>query len=189
MNDPTGIRIIDFSPEFKFKTSRSSGSGGQHVNKVETRVELLFNVGDSTLLDDQQKKRIGSKLKKRINADGVLRVVSEHGRSQSANKGVAIDLFYDLLEEALKVPKKRKPSKPSKASKEKRLKEKKKQTRIVERKKKKEKKTKKKSKKKKKRWSLWIGNLKKKKKTSVLVLQRASRLKKKKIPMMCPGSY
>ena len=119
------IRETDFSPEFSFRTSRSSGPGGQNVNKVETRVELLFNISESQLLDEKQKGRIRKKLANKINKDDVLIVSAQKERSQSKNKERAINKFYDWLEKALKKKKKRKATKPSKAAKEKRLKEKK----------------------------------------------------------------
>jgi len=116
---------IPFQQELNFKTSRSSGKGGQHVNKVESRVELNFNVGESELLTEEQKQQIMEKLAKRINKEGMLQVVVEEERSQYRNKAIAIERFYELMEKALKKRKKRKPTKPSKAAKEKRLQEKK----------------------------------------------------------------
>ena len=122
------IREIDFTPEFTFKTSRSGGKGGQNVNKVETKVELSFNVAESDLLTEKQKARIQKKLNNKINNEGNLQITSQEYRSQLKNKKNTIALFYDLIEEALKKKKKRKKSKPSAEAKEKRLKEKKKQS-------------------------------------------------------------
>ncbi len=119
------IYDIDFSSEWVFKTSRSGGKGGQHVNKVSTKVELNFEVARSAFLTDEQKVRIAYKLSNRINKDGFLQVVSESERTQLKNKQQAIARFYELLEDALKVPKKRKPTKMPRSVKEKRLKDKK----------------------------------------------------------------
>lgn len=111
--------------ELSFNTSRSSGSGGQNVNKVETKVELRFNVNESALLTVDEKDRISIKLKNRISNDGFLILSSESERTQLANKKKSIELFFELLEKALYIPKKRINTKPSKSSKEKRLKSKK----------------------------------------------------------------
>ena len=120
--------IIDetkLKTELKFRTSRSSGPGGQSVNKVSTKVELLFDVWNSNVLSIEQKEIVLKKLKNRINSEGTLQLSSEETRSQLKNKKLVIERFFQLLEEALKPIKKRKPIKPSKASKEKRLKSKK----------------------------------------------------------------
>ncbi|HYX05733.1 MAG TPA: alternative ribosome rescue aminoacyl-tRNA hydrolase ArfB [Bacteroidales bacterium] len=119
------IRDIDFTPEINFSFSRSSGKGGQNVNKVATRVELRFNIPSSTLLTDEQKSILMNKLENRINKEGDLLLFAEETRSQLKNKELVIARFYDLLEENLKVKKKRKPTKPGKKAKEKKLKEKK----------------------------------------------------------------
>ncbi|MBU8892917.1 MAG: aminoacyl-tRNA hydrolase [Bacteroidales bacterium] len=111
--------------ELNFKTSRSSGSGGQNVNKVSTKVELRFNVINSVLLTDDEKDRVTEKLKNRISSEGILIVSSDTERTQLRNKKKVIEIFIELVEKSLKKPKKRIKTKPSRASKEKRLKEKK----------------------------------------------------------------
>ena len=80
--------------EIKFHTSRSSGPGGQNVNKVSTKVELLFKVNESELFDDKEKYLINTKLRNRINFEGVLRVEVQQTRSQLKNKEIAIEHFY-----------------------------------------------------------------------------------------------
>jgi len=119
------IRNKDFSSEFQFLTSRSSGAGGQNVNKVETKVEILFDVENSQLLTATQKQKFFSRLKNKIDSEGLLHIVSQAHRSQLKNKEDAIEKFYDLVEKAVKIEKARKPTKPSKGSIERRLKEKK----------------------------------------------------------------
>ena len=111
--------------ELSFRTSRSSGAGGQHVNKVSSRVELRFDVAGSSWLTDSQKIRIQEKLASRITSQGELIVVSEKSRSQHQNKEDCIERFLELLNQALKPEKKRVPTRPSKTSRLKRLEKKK----------------------------------------------------------------
>src|SRR6185437_4665306 len=119
------ILPTDLSTEFQFFTSRSSGAGGQNVNKVETKVELVFDVASSQLLTDPQKQRLTTKLKNRMDGEGKLHITSQAYRSQLKNKEDVIEKFYELLEKAFKEQKPRKKTKPSKSAIEKRLKEKK----------------------------------------------------------------
>ncbi len=114
------ISEIDFSSELNFKTSRSSGKGGQHVNKTESRVELFFDVTYSQILSTEQKQRILFNLANRITQEGILHLAADADRSQMVNKKAVIEKFYQLLERALKVQKERKPTKLSKAAKAKR---------------------------------------------------------------------
>ena len=120
------ILDMDISEEIKFKTARSGGKGGQNVNKVETMVEGYWNIVDTTLLTEEEKKLVIVKLANRINADGILLVKSQEERSQLGNKQLVIKKMNELVTKALIVPKKRKPTKISKAVKEKRLDSKKK---------------------------------------------------------------
>lgn len=120
MNFPP-VAERNFLPEFRFQTARSSGPGGQHVNKTETRVELYFHVENSALLNEEEKERILQKLQKRINAEGELMVSSEKTRSQAKNKEDCITKFYEWIEKALHIPKKRVRTRPTGASVKKRL--------------------------------------------------------------------
>ena len=122
------IQIIysdEFDTELKYAFNRSSGPGGQHVNKVNTKVELRFNINQSKLLDLSQKEILREKLKNMLTQDGDLVVISQETRSQLKNKEIAKEKFYVLINKALKPIKKRKPTKPSKSAREKRLKDKK----------------------------------------------------------------
>lgn len=117
-------------PEISFKTSRSGGSGGQHVNKVSSKVELNFDVFNSKVLTEDQKSIIQTKLESRINSDGILQVVCQEGRSQFGNKKKTVEKFRELMDACFVVTKKRKPTAIPKAVKEKRLLEKKRKAEI-----------------------------------------------------------
>ena len=119
-----------FESEIYFKTSRSSGSGGQNVNKVSTKVELNLDVAKSKLLTDEQKQIIFEKLFNRINKEGILKITVQETRSQFENKEIALKKFRDLLAFAFYRPKKRFKTKASKGYKEKRLQNKKKHSEI-----------------------------------------------------------
>ncbi len=101
----------NFESEFSFRTSRSSGAGGQHVNTTETKVELIFDIDKSALLKKEEKEKFATKWKNRINEEGAFRICSSQHRSQSANKEHVIKKFYLMLEKALKKEKKRIPTK------------------------------------------------------------------------------
>ena len=113
------------SSELHFRTSRSSGPGGQNVNKVETRVELLFDVARSPSLNDEQKGLITAKLGTRVDADGVLHLSSQQSRSQWENKQLVIEKFVRVLRAALKVKRKRIKTSPTESSKQRRVQQKK----------------------------------------------------------------
>ncbi len=93
--------------ELSYRTSRSSGPGGQNVNKVETKVTVLFDVATSSVLSDSQKERVRERLATRTSQAGVLRVVSQRHRTQAANKEAARDKLAELLALALERKKKR----------------------------------------------------------------------------------
>ena len=112
--------------ELVYRASRAGGAGGQHVNTSSTRIELLWNVRDTQVLDDAQRARVTSKLASRLDGDGWLRIVSSARRSQLQNREAAEDRLVALITAALVVPRKRKATKPTRGSKETRLAEKKK---------------------------------------------------------------
>ena len=111
--------------EITFRTSRSSGAGGQHVNKTETKVEVLFDVMASAGLSDEEKELVKVKLANRSNEEGILSVNSQKSRSQLDNKDNAIEKLNHLLVKALTPVTKRIRTKPNKAAIEERLTEKK----------------------------------------------------------------
>lgn len=118
-------RLAIPTAELEFRFSRSSGPGGQHVQRSDTRVELLFSVGTSPSLTDEQRARILARLGNQIDGEGVLRVVSSTTRSQLENREDAVSRFQALLAGALRQHKRRIATKPSKAAREARLSEKK----------------------------------------------------------------
>ena len=117
-------KVRDFTTELTFIASRSSGPGGQNVNKVSTRVELRFNVLESVLLTQDEKQVILDKLKNRINSEGIMKLFSHSERTQLKNKKKVVERFYHIIDQALKPSKKRRPTQPPEKSKEKRILEK-----------------------------------------------------------------
>ncbi|WP_298548468.1 alternative ribosome rescue aminoacyl-tRNA hydrolase ArfB [uncultured Aquimarina sp.] len=113
--------------ELKFKGIRSYGAGGQHVNKVSSKVELSFNINDSKGLTDEEKLRITNKLKSRITKSDELILQCGDTRSQHRNKELVISRFLEIIKASLYIPKPRKASRPSKSSVRKRLESKKRQ--------------------------------------------------------------
>jgi ribosome-associated protein len=112
-------------PELAYATSRSSGPGGQNVNKVSSKVELRFNLIKTFLFSEEEKALIFRKLKNKINSEGELILVSQSERTQVMNRKAVTEKFYRLVAEALTVQTARRQSKPTNASRLRRLNEKK----------------------------------------------------------------
>ncbi|MBI4429651.1 MAG: aminoacyl-tRNA hydrolase [Ignavibacteriales bacterium] len=123
MNDQLTVngKVAIPMAEIQFLTSRSGGPGGQNVNKLETRVELIFEVDRSRALTSDQKARVHEHLQSRIDSDGRLHVVAQESRSQWQNKQSALDKLVTLLQKALKPKKKRIKTRATRESKEKRM--------------------------------------------------------------------
>jgi ribosome-associated protein len=115
------LKTRNLENEFNFSNSRSSGPGGQNVNKVSTKVELRFNLNTTHNFNEEEKEIIFRKLKNKITKDGELVLVSQSERSQLMNKIVVTEKFYDLVSKALTVQKKRRSTRPTLSSKIKRL--------------------------------------------------------------------
>jgi len=116
--------------ELSFTATRSSGPGGQNVNKVNTRVTLFFDVAGSPSLSEGQKQRLLGTLSTRIDKQGVLRVVSQKHRTQQANRRAAVERFQGLLQEALRRRPVRKKTRPSAGARQRRLRDKKRRSAI-----------------------------------------------------------
>jgi ribosome-associated protein len=134
MRDPGVLAINDdlFVPlaELSFRASRAGGPGGQHVNTSSTRVELVWDVGSSPSLGEEQRARILEKLANRISGEGLLLLAEGGSRSQHRNKEAVTERFAELLREALHVPKRRKRTRPPRASREERLRSKKRRSEV-----------------------------------------------------------
>jgi ribosome-associated protein len=122
--DINKITIGILLPEISISYSKSSGPGGQHVNKVSTRVELRYDIPHSKLLSESQKRILLEKLKNKINKEGELIITVQEARSQLKNKEIAGDQLIATLRESLKPEKKRVATRPSIASREKRMEDK-----------------------------------------------------------------
>ena len=115
------IKDRNFAGEMYFRASRSGGKGGQNVNKVSTKMSLNFDVLNSNILTEDEKKILKTGLKNKNDKNGFIRIVSQTERTQLLNKKKALTRFNDLLGNALIVKKSRVETKPSNSSKEKRL--------------------------------------------------------------------
>ena len=122
--------ILIGKDELSFTFSRSSKPGGQNVNKISSRVTLLFDVANSPSLSVEHKNQIMTQLRTRINKDGVLRIVAQLHRSQAANREAAVARFVELLQETLKPIKSRKKTRISFAAKKRRLNGKRRRSRL-----------------------------------------------------------
>ena len=113
--------VILLKSELTYKYVRSSGSGGQHVNKVSSKAELYFNLEDSSVFDEVQKQKLSEFLNNRLNKDGVVVLACDESRSQFRNKAIVTQRFINLIEEGLKEQKKRRPTRRPRYAKRKRL--------------------------------------------------------------------
>ena len=113
--------------ELIFKAVRSSGPGGQHANKVSSKVQLIFDLENSKAFTEEERSLLYENLKSKLTKENSLIMTSEASRSQHKNKEIVIEKFDQMIKEALKVPVKRKATKPKKSAVKKRLETKKKQ--------------------------------------------------------------
>ncbi len=120
------LDVQNLTKELKFKAIRSGGAGGQHVNKVSSKIELTFAISASKVLSEDQKELLLKKLSSRLTKENVLILFCDESRSQHKNKEIAIERFLEILKKGLTIPKKRKPTKVSKSAIRKRLEKKKK---------------------------------------------------------------
>src|SRR5512136_2622347 len=107
--------------ELRYQFVRSSGPGGQHVNRSATQVELTFDLANSPSLSDEQKARARASLKSYVDKDGILHLASQTFRSQLQNREDVTARFVELMRRAVRLPKKRRPTRPTAGSKERRL--------------------------------------------------------------------
>jgi len=107
---------LDIIKELNFKAIKSSGAGGQHVNKTSSKIELTFDLESSNALSDGEKILLKTKLSSKLTKENVLILFCDESRSQHRNKNIAIKRFLELLKTNLIRPKRRKATKPSKGS-------------------------------------------------------------------------
>jgi ribosome-associated protein len=110
------MNLIDIIKELNFKAIKSSGAGGQHVNKTSSKIELTFDLESSNSLSDGEKILLKTKLSSKLTKENVLILFCDESRSQHRNKNIAIKRFLELLKTNLIRPKRRKATKPSKSS-------------------------------------------------------------------------
>ena len=118
------VEII--SSELNFKAVRSSGAGGQNVNKVSSKIVLIFDVATSQGVTDEERILLHTKLKTKISQENLLILTCDEDQNKKKNKKIIIKRFFEMLEKALVMPKVRKATKISKGANEKRIQEKKK---------------------------------------------------------------
>ncbi len=110
------MNSIELIKELHFKATRSSGAGGQHVNKVSSKIELFFDLENSAQFSEEEKSLLLKNLATRLTKENILILTCDESRSQHKNKEIAIQRFLAIITQGLIIPKKRKPTKPSKAS-------------------------------------------------------------------------
>ena len=115
------LDVQNLTKELKFKAIRSGGAGGQHVNKVSSKIELTFDIDGSNELSEGQKELLLKSLSSRLTKENVLILFCDESRSQHKNKEIVTERFLEIIKKGLKKPKSRKRTKPSKASIKKRL--------------------------------------------------------------------
>jgi len=121
---PEELKNRNFENEFVYSASRSSGPGGQNINKLNTKIELRFSISNTMLLSDKEKELIMRKLAKKINLNGELILIAQSERTQLMNKKVVTEKFYSVVSKALTSPAKRRATRPTIASVKKRIEEK-----------------------------------------------------------------
>ena len=121
---PEELKKRNFEDEFVYATSRSSGPGGQNINKLNTKVELRFNINKTILLSDEEKEMICRKIPNKINGEGELILTAQSERTQLMNKKLVTEKFYTVVSKAMTSPPKRRSTRPTIASVKKRIDEK-----------------------------------------------------------------